>query len=475
MLSRRWLRRILVAVLFSLLTTTVWLVGQREWRRQTGERDFAAAIAETEQTDPDWRWERLSAARRQPAPGRNGAEVIRRVKENVPGGWSFTLKSPGWQQYTQPVAPNVRVSDPVIAEARRELTAVIAAVEQARSLKRYPEGHNPIDLTPDVLSTKLGHIDDTRLASDLLRWDVVLAVEDGDTTRAADSILALLHTSRSIGDEPFFISQVVRIALRFVATHSLEWALGQAEFPDPVLAGLQAAWAADAEAPLLLYGARGERATMDVLFGNLADGTLQPGELPGSHKLSFEVYAWWLYRGRFPRERADFHRWMTRLVEVSRLPIEQQPGALAVLPPPPMDDDHKLARLFIPADEKIATAHWRGVAETRCAVVGLACERYRVKHGKWPEGPNDLRVELPSGLPLDPLDGQPLRFHRLPDGVVVYSIGPDGVDNGGNISREVPSPGTDVGFRLWDPGLRRRPAPPELVPPPNPDEEPVQP
>jgi len=34
-------------------------------------------------------------------------------------------------------------------------------------------------------------------------------------------------------------------------------------------------------------------------------------------------------------------------------------------------------------------------------------------------------------VPFDPSDGAPLRYKQLPKGYVVYSIGPDGQDNGG--------------------------------------------
>jgi len=58
----------------------------------------------------------------------------------------------------------------------------------------------------------------------------------------------------------------------------------------------------------------------------------------------------------------------------------------------------------------------------------------------------------------DPYDGQPLRWLRLDDGVEVYSIGPDGEDNGGKMDRQHPlTPGTDLGFRLWDVAKRRQP------------------
>ena len=39
-------------------------------------------------------------------------------------------------------------------------------------------------------------------------------------------------------------------------------------------------------------------------------------------------------------------------------------------------------------------------------------------------------------------------------------IGPDGEDNGGKMDRQHPvTPGTDIGFRLWDVAKRRQPPP----------------
>jgi hypothetical protein len=53
-----------------------------------------------------------------------------------------------------------------------------------------------------------------------------------------------------------------------------------------------------------------------------------------------------------------------------------------------------------------------------------------------------------------------LRLKRLADGVLVYSIGPDLTDNGGNLNRQNPVvPGSDLGFQLWDVPKRGAPAP----------------
>jgi hypothetical protein len=112
--------------------------------------------------------------------------------------------------------------------------------------------------------------------------------------------------------------------------------------------------------------------------------------------------------------------------------------------------------------------------------VALAVERYRLQHGRWPESLADLSPRRQQGLitdkhlagaagygpdligkiPMDPYIGKPLRYRRLADGVVIYSVGPDGKDDGGKIIRMNPNPstpGTDIGIQLWDPDKRRQP------------------
>ncbi len=65
-------------------------------------------------------------------------------------------------------------------------------------------------------------------------------------------------------------------------------------------------------------------------------------------------------------------------------------------------------------------------------------------------------------MPTDPCDGRPLRYKALRDGVLIYAVGMDGVDNHGAIDRvNVIGNGVDLGFQLWDVSARRQqPLPP---------------
>ena len=453
---KKWLKRVLVLVVLSILARTVWLIGEREWIRTEGNRELAGAVAATESADPMWTWESVSGARRIPPSGRNAAELIPRIKALLPADWDRGEKPKEWEPTWPAQSPNSSLPPEVIARAREELSRADQAVRLARSLKDFPDGNRPIELAPDVLSTKLQDTNDTRIVSLLLRWDAVLASGEGDADRAADDLLALLNVSRSVGDEPFLISQLVRLATRSIASRTVGWVLGQIELSESQITPLQTAWSKDAEEPLLLYGLRGERAAYDVLLRNLADGTVTPDTVAGRKapsNPSFGGYAWWLYRGRFPRERAAYHRWMSRAVDAARLPVEEQKAALAALPPPP-SEDMLFAHLLYPAVEKVSAAHRRNIAEARCVVVALACERFRLRNGGWPDRLSDLPEEILQTVPLDPFNAEPLRYRVLGDGIVIYSVGMNGSDDGGATPRFGDPIGEDEGVRLWDPSER---------------------
>ncbi len=144
---------------------------------------------------------------------------------------------------------------------------------------------------------------------------------------------------------------------------------------------------------------------------------------------------------------------LNQRIEAARLPLHEQIGedlklatAAATLPP-----RAALARALVPAWSKVGEAGRRKHARVRSLLVLLAAERYRLKHGTWPEEPE---------LPLDPYDGKPIRYRKLADGVVAYAIGKDGKDDGGKVGRYLTgTPALDEGYRLWDVTKRRQEKP----------------
>jgi hypothetical protein len=92
--------------------------------------------------------------------------------------------------------------------------------------------------------------------------------------------------------------------------------------------------------------------------------------------------------------------------------------------------------------------------------VALAAERFRLKHGRWPDELADLCPEWLKEVPADPYDGKPLRHQRLPEGVAVSAVGPDDRDDGGRLdAADDRRGGGDLGFRLWNAPRRQRAVP----------------
>jgi len=69
--------------------------------------------------------------------------------------------------------------------------------------------------------------------------------------------------------------------------------------------------------------------------------------------------------------------------------------------------------------------------------VALALQTYRAEHGAYPPALANLAPGYLHAVPIDPfaVDGQ-LHYTRTPDGYRLYSVGPDGKDNGGVPSAE---------------------------------------
>ncbi|MCS7238227.1 MAG: hypothetical protein NZ899_08160 [Thermoguttaceae bacterium] len=88
-----------------------------------------------------------------------------------------------------------------------------------------------------------------------------------------------------------------------------------------------------------------------------------------------------------------------------------------------------LVDLTVPAYVSGHQAIWRAIAYMRCAVV--LC---RITE----KGVNDVTdldmLELPANLLQDPFTNEPLQIRRRPEGWLIYSVGPDQRDDGGDFA-----------------------------------------
>lgn len=94
---------------------------------------------------------------------------------------------------------------------------------------------------------------------------------------------------------------------------------------------------------------------------------------------------------------------------------------------------HFVGNILLAFCERAVQLHFRLIAERRLAAIDLAIRLYEVDRGHRPALLTDLVPDYLAAVPIDPLDanGHPLRY--LPDAPkpILYSVGLDGVDDGG--------------------------------------------
>src|SRR5262249_3650034 len=113
-------------------------------------------------------------------------------------------------------------------------------------------------------------------------------------------------------------------------------------------------------------------------------------------------------------------RTFNELVEIAKLPVEQQAEPINQLRPSPRRPSYVDYLETGCVEEFLSFRQDR--TQMRCLIALLAVERYRLARGRWPASLPDVAPEFLKGVPVDPYDGRPLRYRALEDGVVVYSV-----------------------------------------------------
>jgi len=454
--GRRWPRHLLNALLF--LLPLAMLSGAYAYLADFADRDLLDAVAQVEGLDPTWRLEEIEARRPTVPEDRNSALQVMKTRALLPQEWD--TKEVDAVMENQP-SPELRLRPRDELAVRNELGKLQAALIEARRLCDLPRGRFPVDWSRDGISTNLGHLNQVRTVARLLDLDVMLRAQESDTDGALLSCQGMVNVARSTGDEPTMISLLLRNAILQLSLAKIERVLAQGEPSDLALAALQELLEEEDRQLVLLQALQGERALVNRFFEALRMGDGNVAQVLGSsphHSLDR-----WLTEmlgplivGSLKEEQAYVLRLYTQMVEAAKLPPEQQDAAFRACPRPTRT--HLLASMLFPAVARIASAYRREQAQVRCALMALAVERYRRQHGRWPASLAEVVPSQLRNVPLDPYDGLPLRYRRLSDGVVIYSVGPDGIDDGGKLDRKnIGAAGTDLGLRLWDADKRRQP------------------
>jgi hypothetical protein len=324
------------------------------------------------------------------------------------------------------------------------------ALDKMREAIKLPESRYPLDYTPGP-DTLLPHLGKLKKLAVIVRYKSFLESDSGDTTNAVFDIENLCGMSQTLDQEPDMIAQLVRIALIAIAENSLEHNFNISSLNESELAGLAFALSQTEKTNLMRKALIGELAINVPIFQlarsrpksavELVEGAQQVGGF-STHALDF----WLIREPRFFRAIGfwdrDFIFYLDTLETNIALDNFPPPRSLASADNFKKADEtverknYYLSKMLLAALSNAITKEASSLAYLRTSIVAIAVERFRVAHGQLPENLNEVVPQFLSAVPTDPFDGQPLRYHRLAKGYVIYSIGSDGHDDGG---REKPA------------------------------------
>jgi len=300
------------------------------------------------------------------------------------------------------------------------------------------------------------HLAKMRGAARLFALEGVQRTESGEADAAAESLRACLRLGSALRQEPTLISALVRIACDATAVRQVErWASRTRPSPRALLR-VEEALRAEADPKMLVRALVAERCAgihtfqTHVLRGDrrglakLLQGGLEGGERRRAALLGILPQAY------FKADMVNYLDLMNEYVAAARnaYPTSFIAGArLGRGLEKKLPRHYLLSSMLLPALGRMFVHAQRHMATCEAARTALATLRYRARHGRLPENLQALAPGFVKSVPPDPFDGKPLRYRKKADGFVIYAVGEDGRDDGGDTERPNRLP-ADVGFRV---------------------------
>jgi hypothetical protein len=335
---------------------------------------------------------------------------------------AFELYPDGLNEEETELSCRLTEGPPLTPAERAKLQAVLDRNRETLKLLHDASGRPRCNFNLDYaqgVSLELPHISGMIRCTRLLDLESLLA-GGGDVSEAARAARRL---SEATSEEPILISQLVR----GVCTH-MSGEILQREFEGAM-----------------------SRERLDSLLGGLAPDTIRSGF---ERSLLFEMYSGikFVLEGGDPKFLPEGMKTLRRpddpLTEHDLAYFAEtfsEYSALAGRPYYEVRDQiahveatriegapwyAEVTRLMMPmlgrAQRRQATAE----AATATTQLAAALRLYRDERGFYPDSLEAIRGVLPT-LPVDPFTGKPFLYRREGSGFVVYSVGTDGADGGG--------------------------------------------
>lgn len=317
--------------------------------------------------------------------------------------------------------------DPELVQFLQQQAGTIALIHEATKKPGCyfkHEYHKPsfAESLPEMLSSR--HI------SGLLALDARWKTANGDLHEAMEDVNAMFVLARRLGDEPFEIQMLVASSVEWKAIKTLQTILASRELKlhDLDIVKLDGN---SSYQKLMQQALRFKEATQLNILSEIGE-IWNYSNLNSDAKNRMQVNSF-VFRIFFLNYEVQYLKWYSKNLEhLASQPYYQSKDNWHELTKI-IDDNPKsvIVAIYSPGLNSKIQVTVRADAQHRLVEIALAMCRYRAKNGRYPEKLDDLIPDFIALVPLDPFDGKPIRLKYSDDKLVIYSVGPDGIDDGG--------------------------------------------
>lgn len=304
-----------------------------------------------------------------------------------------------------------KLGDPLPDDVKQAIAEFLAAnrecLENLGGMDGLSKSRYPV-VARTVLGGRMAHLDDIRDLTRILVLDALYKAETGDAASAGASLERAMRLSETLRNEPFLISQMVRVACHSLAVDGIQHVVNRVSLPEEKLKQLQELTEAADDPDTIYRGMIGERCfTTDGSYPTAPNAIVSRLFLSSTARI------------------------LTQAVDTSRLTGKQRKDEFERIEESANASLNPTAAVFLPAFARTHETHDRDIAKLRVAATVLAIERYRLVENKVRDSLNALVSKFLKAVPVDPFDEQPLRYSKGDIGYMVYSIGTDLRDDQG--------------------------------------------
>jgi hypothetical protein len=326
------------------------------------------------------------------------------------------------------------------------LTRVEPELQQLRQAARRPKSKFPVAWELGI-AAPLPHLSALQASNKVFRLSLSAKLANHDTPGALDDFGTSFGIYKAMRNAPALIEGLVRMAM----LRSLESALVEdgalASWSDADLRQITSDLSSIDPVSDWQFAIQSERALMNSIFEDLygkSDSEL--GALASTAGLYVGPMTINLYpRGWFRLSQIKLNEHIDGMLVVARAVSRKE--AMPKNPEHPLFRQNRLMQmpyiLFVlaaPAVDGVANKYADITGYHRRVLAACALQRYFLKNGSYPDNLDAIVPGFLEQIPVDPIDGQPMRYRRNEKGGFdIWSIGINRIDDGGKWEPQKPS------------------------------------